>query len=169
MSLTTSKAIRPRVAAMIGNMVDAIRSDSAIGDAEKELLQVASVPLYKILTVQAAYGRGMPTDDRETLAEIASIDLLYAILERIVSESGRSMASFIAADEAKLSLWRGQLADVRAGLAQRQATGQAKVSAIMQIIEKTAMIENLLAASMSPSMAAALDWSRGVQTRSLVP
>jgi len=169
MSLATSKAIRPRVAAMIGNMVDAIRTDSAIGDAEKELLQVASVPLYKILTVQAAYGRGMPTDDRETLAEIASIDLLYAILERIVSESGRSMASFIAADEAKLSLWRGQLADVRASLAQRQATGQAKVSAIMQIIEKTAMIENLLAASMSPSMAAALDWSRGVQTRSLVP
>ena len=169
MSLATSKAIRPRVAAMIGNMVDAIRSDGAIGDAEKELLQVASVPLYKILTVQAAYGRGMPTDDRETLAEIASIDLLYAILERIVSESSRSMASFLAADEAKLNLWRGQLADVRAGLAQRQATGQAKVSAIMQIIEKTAMIENLLAASMSPSMAAALDWSRGVQTRSLVP
>ena len=82
MSLATSKAIRPRMAAMIGNMVDAIRSDGAIGDAEKELLQVASVPLYKILTVQAAYGRGMPTDDRETLAEIASIDLLYVILER---------------------------------------------------------------------------------------
>jgi hypothetical protein len=31
----------------------------------------------------------------------------------------------------------------------------------MQIIEKTAMIENMLAASMSPSMAASLDWSRG--------
>ena len=169
MSLATSKAIRPRVAALIGHMVEAIRTDSAIGEPEKELLQVASVPLYKILTVQAAYGRGMPTDDRETLAEIASVDLLYAVLERIVAEAGRSMASFIAADEAKLALWRGQLADVRASLAQRQAIGQAKVSAIMQIIEKTAMIENMLAASMSPSMAAALDWSRGVQSRAIVP
>lgn len=54
-------------------------------------------------------------------------------------------------------------------IAQRQATGQARVSAIMQIIEKTAMIENMLAASMSPSMAAALDWSRGMQSRSIVP
>ena len=169
MSLATSKAIRPRVAKLIGAMVEAIRSDRAIGEPEKELLQVSSVPLYKILTVQAAFGRGMPTDDRETLAEIASVDLLFAVLERIVSEAGRSMASFIAADEAKLAIWRGQLADVRSSLAQRQATGQARVSAIMQIIEKTAMIENMLAASMSPSMAAALDWSRGVQARALVP
>jgi conjugative transfer pilus assembly protein TraH len=169
LSLTSDKAIRPRVAGMIGNMVEAIRSDTAIGASEIELLQVASLPLYKILTVQAAYGRGMATDDRETLAEVASIDLLHAILERIVSEAGRSMASFIAADEAKLAIWRGQVADVRGQLAQRQATGQARISAIVQIIEKTAMIENMLAASMSPSMAAALDWSRGLQSRSIVP
>jgi conjugative transfer pilus assembly protein TraH len=169
MSLSSAKAIRPRVTALIGSMVAAIRSDTAIGDSEKELLQVASVPLYKILTVQAAYGRGMATDDRDTLAEITSIDLLYAVLDRIVSEAGRSMASFIAADEAKLAIWRSQVADIRSSLAQRQATGQAKVSAIMQIIEKTAMIENMLAASMSPSMAASLDWSRALQSRSIVP
>src|SRR3546814_17502583 len=92
MSLTSAKAIRPRVARLIGSMVEAIRSDTAIGDEEKELLQVASVPLYKILTVQAAYGRGMATDDRDTLAEIASIDLLYAILARITAaaEIGRA-------------------------------------------------------------------------------
>ena len=169
MSLASSKAIRPRVAALITSMVEAIRADTAIGNAEKELLQVASVPLYKILTVQAAYGRGMPTDDRETLAEIASVDLLFAVLERIVGEAGRSMSTFIGADEAKLTMWQGQMSEVRRALANRQANSQAKVSAIMQIIEKTAMIENMLSASMSPSMAAALDWSRAVQNRSLTP
>jgi len=169
MSLATSKAIRPRVAALITSMVEAIRTDTAIGNAEKELLQVASVPLYKILTVQAAYGRGMPTDDRETLAEIASVDLLFAVLERIVGEAGRSMSTFIGADEAKLAMWQGQISEVRRALADRQSNSQIKVSAIMQIIEKTAMIENMLSASMSPSMAAALDWSRAVQNRSLTP
>src|SRR3546814_1082964 len=101
MSLSSAKAIRPRVAARIGSMVTAIRSDTAIGDAEKEWLKVASVPHYKILTVQAAYGRGMATDDRDTLAENTSIDLLYAVLDRNVSEGGRTKASFIAGDEAK--------------------------------------------------------------------
>ncbi len=94
-------------------MVEAIRDDTAITEAQKELLQVASLPLYKILTVQAAYGRGMPTDDRETLAEIASVDLLFAVLDRIVSEAGRSMSSFIGADEAKIAMWQGQVNAVR--------------------------------------------------------
>jgi conjugative transfer pilus assembly protein TraH len=109
------------VAALIGGMVQAIRDDTAITDAEKELLQVLSVPLYKILTVQAAYGRGMATDDRETLAEIASVDLLFAVLDRIVSEAGRSMSSFIGADEAKIAMWQGQVNDVRS---RRSPTGR---------------------------------------------
>jgi conjugative transfer pilus assembly protein TraH len=167
LSLPASKALRPRVAALIAGMVDAIREDTPITEAQKELLQVASIPLYKILTVQAAYGRGMPTDDRETLAEIASVDLLFAVLDRIVSESGRSMSSFIGADEAKIAMWQGQVNVVRQALADRQANTHLKVGAIMQIIEKTAFIENVLAASMSPGMSASLDWSRGVQSRAL--
>ncbi len=150
-------------------MVQAVRTDTAITDAEKELLQVSSVPLYKILTVQAAYGRGMATDDRETLAELASVDLLFAILDRIVSEAGRSMSGFIGADEAKIQMWQAQVNTVRQALADRQANTHLKVLGIMQIIEKTAMIENMLAASMSPAMAASLDWSRALQSRSIVP
>jgi len=167
LSLPASKALRPRVSALIAGMVQAIHDDTAITSAQKELLQVSSVPLYKILTVQAAYGRGMPTDDRETLAEIASVDMLFAVLDRIVGEAGRSMSSFIGADEAKIAMWQGQVNVVRQALADRQANTHLKVGAIMQIIEKTAFIENELAASMSPGMAASLDWSRGVQNRAL--
>ena len=167
LSLSASKALRPRVAALIDGMVQAIHDDTPITNEQKELLQVSSIPLYKILTVQAAYGRGMPTDDRETLAEIASVDLLFALLDRIVGEATRSMSSFIGADEAKIGMWQGQVATVRRALADRQSNTHLKVGAIMQIIEKTAFIENVLAASMSPAMAASLDWSRGVRTRAL--
>ena len=167
LNLSASKALRPRVAALIDGMVQAIRDDTAITEAQKELLQVSSVPLYKILTVQAAYGRGMPTDDRATLAEIASVDLLFAVLDRIVSEAGRSMSSFIGADEAKIALWQGQVNVVRQALADRQANTQLNVNAVLQIIEKTAFIENVLATQMSPGMAAELDWSRAVSNRAL--
>ena len=168
LSLPASRAIRTRVAGLIAGMVEAIRTDTPIGESQKELLQVASIPLYKVLTVQAAFGRGMPTDDRETLAEITSVDLLFALLDRIVGEAGRSMSSFIGADEAKIALWQGQVGAVKTALADRQANMHLKVSAVLQIIEKTAFIENQLAASMSPAMAASLDWSRAVSGRSLV-
>ncbi len=169
LNLPISKSLRHRVSVLINSMVQAVRTDTAITEAEKELLQVSSVPLYKILTVQAAYGRGMATDDRETLAELASIDLLFAVLDRIVSEAGRSMSSFIGADEAKIQMWQSQVNTVRQALADRQSNTHLKVLGIMQIIEKTAMIENMLAASMSPSMSASLDWSRALQSRSIVP
>jgi conjugative transfer pilus assembly protein TraH len=148
-------------------MVEAIRTDSAITPQQKELLQIASVPLYKILTVQAAYARGLSTDDRGTLAEITSVDLLYAILDQMVSEVGKTRASFIAADETKLAAWTAQLTAARQTLSDRQQTTQARITAIMQIIQKTAFLENVLAASMSPGMAASLDWSRGVSSRGL--
>jgi conjugative transfer pilus assembly protein TraH len=167
LNLAASKALRPRVSGLIEGMVQAVRDDSAITDAQKELLQVASIPLYKILTVQAAYSRGMPTDDRDTLAEIASVDLLFALLDRITSEASKSMSSFIGTDEAKIAMWQGQVNAVKSALANRQANTHAKVAMIMQIIEKTAFLENLLHAQMSPGMAASLDWSRAVQTRGL--
>ena len=60
-------------------------------------------------------------------------------------------------------MWQNQVNVVRQALADRQANTHLKVNAVLQIIEKTAFIENVLAASMSPGMAASLDWSRGVQ------
>ncbi len=167
LTVAQGKAIRPRVTALIAGMVDAIRTDSPISPEQRELLQLASVPLYKILTVKAAYARGLSTDDRATLSEIASIDLLYAILDQLVSEVGKSKASFIAADEAKLSQWTAQINAARTALAERQQTTQARVTAIMQIIQKTQFLENVLANSLSPGMAASLDWSRAVSNRGL--
>jgi hypothetical protein len=115
----------------------------------------------------AAYARGLSTDDRATLSEIASIDLLYAILDQLVSEVGKSKASFIAADEAKLSQWTAQISAARTALADRQQTTQARLTAIMQIIQKTQFLENVLASSLSPGMAASLDWSRAINNRGL--
>lgn len=162
LTVPLAKAIRPRVAALVDGMVDAVRSDTPITPAQQELLQLSSIPLYKILTVQAAYSRGLAIDDRTTLTEIASIDLLYAILEQLMSEVGKTRASFIAADETKLAAWTAHLASARQILAERQQTTQGRVTAIMAIIEKTQFLENTLAAQMSPAMAASLDWSRGL-------
>jgi conjugative transfer pilus assembly protein TraH len=97
----------------------------------------------------------------ETLAEIASVDLLFAVLDRIVSEAGRSMSSFIGPTKPRSRCGRiGSMSCVRRSLTGRPT--RISRSMPLQIIEKTAFIENMLAASMSPGMAASLDWSRGL-------
>jgi conjugative transfer pilus assembly protein TraH len=110
LSVPVSSALRTRVALLLDQMVQATIDDTAVPAPAVELLQVASLPLYKILTVQAAYSRGIASDDRATLAEITSVDLLFAILDQLTSELGKSKSAFIGADQDRIAQWQAQLA-----------------------------------------------------------
>jgi conjugative transfer pilus assembly protein TraH len=167
LTVPASSALRTRVATLLDQMVAATVNDTAVPAAGVELLQVASLPLYKILTVQAAYSRGIATDDRATLAEITSVDLLFAILDQLTGELGKSKSAFIGADEDRIAQWQAQLANARRALLDRQANTQVRVSAIMQIIQRTGYLESVLQSSMTPSMSASFDWSRAVAGRGL--
>ena len=167
LDIAPAGALRPRIAAMIDDMAAKIVADEPLSDPEKALLQTASVPLYKILTVQSAYSRGIAAGDRETLAELVAVDLLFLVLEDMMNEMRRARGAFEAADRNKLEAWRSGIDNVRAELDARKANTSAKVSTVLQIVEKTRWLEGVLAAELSPGMAAALDWSRGVGIRSL--
>jgi conjugative transfer pilus assembly protein TraH len=167
LTVPASAALRTRVAALLDQMVTATVNDTAVPPAAVELLQVASLPLYKILTVQAAYSRGIANDDRATLAEITSVDLLFAILDQLTGELGKSKSSFIGADQDRIAQWQAQLANARQTLLDRQSNTQVRVSAIMQIVQRTGYIESVLQSSMSPSMSATFDWSRAIGGRGL--
>lgn len=167
MPVATAKALRPRVTVLLDGIVAAMTDDTALTTDQKSLLQVASLPLYKILSVQAASSRGLGLDDRQTLAEITSVDLLLSILDQLTAEVGKSRTSFIASDESRLSKWQDQYTAVKQALANRQALVQARVSGIMQVIQHTAFLEATLAASMTPAMSASVDWSRSMPGRGL--
>src|SRR3546814_14532125 len=80
LSVPASSALRPRIGTMIRSMSDKIRSDTPLDAAEKQLLNLATVPIYKILSVQA-YAHYAPTEGEiETLSAIVAFDLLSAML-----------------------------------------------------------------------------------------
>jgi len=167
LTVSASAALRTRVAGMLDNMVAAIVNDTALQPQELALLQVATLPLYKILTVNAAYSRALTNDNRAVLAELASVDLLFAILDQLTGEVGKAKGGFIAADQERIATWQQGLADARAALMERQQTSQVRVSGIMQIVQQTAFLESALQSSMSPGMMASYDWSRAIQTRAI--
>jgi len=167
LTVDASKAIRSRVKALIDGMGLAMIADTPLTAPQIALLQVASLPLYKILAVQAAAGRGTAIEGSDTLAEITSVDLLQSILEQLMAEMGKSRSTLIAADAEKSQAWQQQFAATKLALATRQQTTQVKVSALMQIIQKTAFLESTLAAQMSPAMSAAIEWSRSMPGRGM--
>ena len=159
-AVSASKAIKVRVKALIDGMGASMATDTPLTVQQIALLEVASLPLYKILAVQAAAGRGQTIESSDTLAEITSIDLLISVLDQMMTEVGKTKTSLMAADETKAKDWGEQFVAVRTLLIAREANVQAKVAATMQIIQKTAFLESTLAAQMEPGMRSSVEWSR---------
>jgi conjugative transfer pilus assembly protein TraH len=168
LSITAAQAIRPRVRKLILDMATAVKNDTPIGAAEKTLLNVASLPLYKILAVQAAsHSNAVGTGEIDTLAEITAIDLIQAIMNDVLGKFDMAKVSLVKADEASAAAWAAQVQGVRAKFAQREVRNSARVEVTMRVIDRTVALESTLQNSMSPGMSAALNFSRGLNAQGI--
>lgn len=168
LSIGAAQAIRPRVRKLIVDMANAVQNDTPIGPAEKTLLNVASLPLYKILAVQvASHASVVATGEIDTLAEITAIDLLQAIMNDVLGKFDMAKVSLVKADEASAASWATQVQGVRAKFAQREVRNSARVEVTMRIIDRTVALESTLQNSMSPGMSAALAFSRGLNAQGI--
>ena len=166
LEVPTSMALRPRVKAMIVSMNGKIRTDSALDNAEKQLLNMTNIPLYKMLTVQALAHSSFNDGEIDVLAEIVAVNLLTSMIDnmidRIVTQVG-----FQPADQATAETWRGQLADARNKYAMRDVKVKDAVLMATNLINRSVMLESTLQNTMSPGMAAALNFSRGLSSQGL--
>ena len=160
--LASATAIRGRVRNLLNSIVGKITTDTPLVPAEQSLLQVSSLPLYKILTVDVAYYRGVSGSDLDTLSEIVSVDLVFSILEQMQSEVGKVKGAFIAADQDRLSKWQEQMTAARQVLVDRRESIAPKMTTAIQLTQRTQWIESQLANNMSPQMAASFDFMRAV-------
>lgn len=167
LSVPASSALRPRVASMIRSISVKIRADTPIDAAEKQLLNLATIPLFKILAVQAAAKYALTDGEIETLAEIVSVDILNAMLDNILDRVEQSKIHYQTADQATAEQWQRQIAATRSKFAQRGVKLDQKLAVTMQIIDRSIMLESTLQNSMTPAMAAALNFSRGLSAQGL--
>src|SRR3546814_10468342 len=71
---------------LIQSMSDKVRSNAALTTEEKNLLGVASIPLYKVVAVQAASSFNLSPGELNSLAEVTAIDLLNSIVQRMLDQ-----------------------------------------------------------------------------------
>lgn len=168
MSVPQTAAIRPKVRQLIDNIAMDIRTNSPIGDNEKALINVASIPLYKVLAVQAAAHVSLGADELNTITEITSIDILQAMMQNILDGLTQSRTTLVKADEHTAQMWQQSLTEARQRIANRGVAISNRVQMTMQIVDRTVMLESTLQNGLSPGMAAALKFSRGLNTQGIV-
>lgn len=167
LSVPATAALRPRIAAMIKSMSGKIRSDTALDDAEKQLLNMATIPLYKILAVQSFAHYALTDGEVQTLSEIVAVDMLGAMLDNMLDRVEQAKIHYQTFDQATAEQWRQQIAATRAKFAQRGVKLDQKLQVTMQIIDRSIMLESTLQNSLAPAMASALNFSRGLSAQGL--
>jgi conjugative transfer pilus assembly protein TraH len=161
-------ALKPRVLAMIQSMNNKVRTDTALTANEIALLGATSIPLYKIITVNAAAQLGgMSTDEMNGLAEIVAMDLLDTIANQFYGYVAQGVVSFDRADPETLAQWREQIASVREVIKGYSYTMNERLTRTQAIVEKAVFLESTLRNSLSPQMSAALSFSTAMSAQGI--
>lgn len=165
LSVPASAALRPRIRAMIEDMSVKARTTGALTAAEKQLLNMATIPLYKILTVQAFAHNALTTGEIDALAEIVAVDILNAMIDNMLDRVEQSKVHYQTADQATAEQWKAQIAATRQKFAQREVKLNDKLQLTYQVINRSVFLESTLQNTMSPGMSAALNFSRGLSAQ----
>ncbi len=153
---------------MITSISSKIRSDTALDAGERQLLNIATIPLYKILAVQAMAHQVLADGEIQTLSEIVAIDMLNAMVDNILDRVEQAKVFYQTADQETASQWRQQIAATRAKFAQRDIKLSNKLNETLMIINRSVMLESTLQNAMSPGMQAALSFSRSLNVQGLM-
>ncbi|WP_254515849.1 conjugal transfer protein TraH [Novosphingobium sp. G106] len=163
-------ALTPHVRRLIISISDKIQADQALTNEEQQLLGLASIPLYKVLAVQAASGFRLSAGEIDSLAEITSIDLLNAIMSELLDQVAAARGGLVnQGDAARIEQFMVQLRDVRQRVGERDAKVSDRVGRTLEIVNRAMMIESTLQNKMAPGMAASLSFSRALSAQGMRP
>lgn len=168
MSISASQALKPRVRAMIESMNAKVRSNAALTSDEIGLLGATTIPLYKIMTVNAAATLGgMTSNDMNDLAEIVAMDLLDALAQQYYGYASRGVGTFQNANEEALSQWRDQINSVRQVLDTYSQGMKLRLDRTQHVVQRAVFLEGTLRNNLSPQMSAALSFSTSLSRQGI--
>ena len=152
---------RGRVAGLLRDLVDAVRADTAPPAGALGLVNLTTLPVYRVINAAASYRGAVIDQEVDALAEAVALDVLQvwiADLHRTVEERAGALD---IADAAQLDAWREGLRANRIALARHRNEGLERFNTALSVVEKLRLIETELAGALSADLRAALAFSRG--------
>lgn len=167
LSVTQNAAYKARVKAMMQQIASKIRTNTGLTSDEVNLLGMSSIPLYKIMVVNAASQFGLSPGELDSLSEIVAVEVLLGHIDRMLDEVTRAQIGMQAPEQENFTAWRKQVQEVRERLGQKRAEMSGKLGDTYQIIQRNQMLEATLKNTMSPQISASLRFGRGLSAQGI--
>ena len=164
-TIAGSVALKPRVYALVSDIRARMMAEQTLTSEEVGLLGATSIPLYKILIVDAAASYGnLLQADLYALSEAVATDLLETVTRKFIQQVVAAQGSFQNADDKSMAQWRAQLDAVARRLEEQSQANGARVQRAQILVERAQRIEATLRNQMAPQMSAALQFDRSLRT-----
>ncbi len=161
LTIPEGQGFRARVSELLRDLLDAVRADTAPPADALGLVNLTTLPVYRVINTAAAYRGAVIDQEVDALAEAVALDVLQvwiADLHRIVEERAGALD---IADGAQLERWRAGLRANRIALSTHRQEGLQRFNTALAVVEKLRLIETELAGALSADLRAALAFSRG--------
>jgi conjugative transfer pilus assembly protein TraH len=161
-TIAEGQAFGNRIKKLLDDMVNKIIDDQALTQEEIGLLQSTSLPIYKMLNVQVAYAKDKDTLDISGYSDIIATDIIFQYLQ----ESLRIVRANVSASQYPESILKDLQPNIDKELNQlreEQKSAYSRMAMSIQLIEKTQMIEKMLAGDLSTQLGSSLSWARGLK------
>ena len=152
---------RARVAELLRDLVDAVRTDTAPPNAALGLVNLTTLPVYRVANTAAAYRGAVIDQEMDALAEAVALDVLQVWITDLHRTVEERAGTLDIADGEQLQKWREGLRANRVALARHRHQGLQRLNTALAVVEKLRLIETELAGALSADLRAALAFARG--------
>ena len=160
-NIPADRGFRARVAELLRDLVDAVRNDTAPPAAALGLVNLTTLPVYRVANAAAAYRGAVVDQEMDVLAEAVALDVMQVWLSDLHRTVEERAGTLDIADGEQLQRWREGLRRNRIALARHRNEGLARFNTALAVVEKLRLIETELAGALSADLRAALAFARG--------
>lgn len=165
-NIATNKALETHVRNLLFDMFDKIKTDQALTKEEKGLIESTSIPIYKIMTVQAAQTNGSSGGvDVTQYSDLIATDIIYQYIHESLEVMHRS-TSQLQINPAELDKFERGVHQAKAQIAKSKQSMYVYQRMVEGLINRTQMIETQLNSNLSASVSESLRWANGLRSGS---
>ena len=122
-TIPANRGFRARVAELLRDLVDAVRTDTAPPAAALGLVNLTTLPVYRVANAAAAYRGAVIDQEMDALAEAVALDVMQVWITDLHRAVEERAGTLDIADGEQLQKWREGLRANRVALAQAPSPG----------------------------------------------
>jgi len=161
-TVNDNDALVKQVRSLLDDMYQHILADTPIMDTEKGLLNSTNIPLYKMLSVEAAYTGGSSLLDLDSYAEIIAVDILNQYLNENLDIIQKSAGTMQYPAEI-VEEFNKSITQARTDVSKIEVKSNQAVDTNLQLIQRTELMEQQLSGQLSSHLSQSMAWTAGLK------